>query len=41
MPLGSPKAQQISSHVAGSVVILAQMKTYPGFPERLHHKMPH
>ena len=35
------KAHEISSYVAGSVGTLAQMKTYRGFPERLHHRMPH
>jgi len=35
------KAHEISSYVAGSVGTLAQMKTYRGFPKRLHHRMPH
>ena len=41
MPFGSPKAQEISSYVVDSLATLAQMKTYRGFPERLHHRVPH
>ena len=38
MPLGSPKAQEISSMLVDSLATLAQMKSYRGFPERLHHQ---
>jgi REP element-mobilizing transposase RayT len=31
----------MSSYVAGSLATLAQMKSYRGFPERLHHRVPH
>jgi len=41
MPFGSPKVQEISSYVADSRATLGQMKTYRGFPERLHHRVPH
>jgi len=41
MPLGSPKAQDISSAVVDSLATLAQMKSYRDFPERLHHRVPH
>jgi hypothetical protein len=41
MPLDSPKAQEISSYLAGSLATLAQMRSYRGFPERLHHRVPH
>ena len=37
----SPKAQEISPNAAGPLVTLATMKIYRGFPERLHHSMPH
>jgi len=37
----SPKAQEISPNAAGPLVTLATMKIYRGFPERLHHGMPH
>jgi REP element-mobilizing transposase RayT len=39
--LAGRKAHDISSYVAGSVVTVARMKTYRGFPERLHHRLPH
>ena len=41
MPFGSPKVQEISSYGADSRATLGQMKTYRGFPERLHHRVPH
>jgi len=41
MRVDSPKAQEISSHVARSPVTLARVKLYQGFPDRLHHKVPH
>ncbi|MGC2626723.1 MAG: transposase [Candidatus Udaeobacter sp.] len=41
MPLDSPKAQEISSYLAGSLATPAQMRNYRGFPERLHHWVPH
>jgi putative transposase len=31
----------ISSYVIDSLATLAQMKSYRGFPERLHHRVPH
>ena len=41
MSLGSPKAQRNLLLCAGSLATLAQMKSYHGFPERLHHRVPH
>jgi len=37
----SPQAQEISPDVAGPLVTLATVKIYHGFPERLHHGVPH
>ena len=41
MVMESPQAQEISANVAGLLVTLATMKIYHGFPERLHHSVPH
>jgi REP-associated tyrosine transposase len=37
----SPKAREFSSDAAGPVFTFATMKIYRGFPERLHHGVPH
>jgi len=37
----SSQAQEISPNVAGPLVTLETMKIYRGFPERLHHSVPH
>jgi hypothetical protein len=37
----TPQAQEISPNVADPLVTLATMKIYRGFPERLHHSVPH
>jgi putative transposase len=41
MVMETPQAQEISPNVAGPLVTLATMKIYRGFPERLHHSVPH
>lgn len=38
---GSPEAQEISSYVADLLVTLVPVKVYRGFPDRLHHTVPH
>ena len=40
MPKQSPQAQYLLGH-CGLAVRLVGMKIYRGFPQRLHHRMPH